>query len=728
MKTIPLILSEKNMNRINLFNSHPSILLSSLLAFFLLFMTPVNAYSAEVAGNTLPSYTGGTGLLDMPTARIMPDWHVRAHYSWTDPYYTFGVTSTFLPWLEVNARMVGIEGLPALSENYGDYKDKVLDFKIWLYEEDEYWPDVAVGFNDIHGTALFASRYLAVSKLVGPVDVTLGVGQGILAGESTEGTVGSPGDASIDAGFDFLTSGPTENKTRLFGGAELRLTENLSLLAEYSSLDYEVLKGSPEPADSPVNFGIKYRLAQNSLLSASYMRGKDFGWSIAADFPLNAEGILPWTPQPFWVPGEDLKEKARQATNEELSLIIQAEVVAEKFSNVRTSVSAASLWVEIENPTYLSNTKALGRALRVVCSLAPPRIHWVHISLKSNDIILLTIRLGRQDFEAFIDERMDGAALLEFADITNEGVELRQEFLRTQPGASPLTDIGGSKKHFFGIKQSWQTLFNDPSGFLRHKFSLVWKAGYLPWAGGLIRAQVRTPLYNDIASSGGAKERDDAVRTDFMNYLSDSSVRLEKLAFDQVFDLPQQFLARAEIGLFESAYAGVGGEVFRFFQDGRLGAGFEGEIVKKRDIDNDFKLLEDSLTYNTCFLNMYYKLLPELGLDVGLKLGRFLAGDWGGRFDISRTYKHFTLGLWYTVTDTSIFESLNNIGYHDKGVWIAIPFSVFTNKDSRGKLFYGLRPWTRDPGQTVSQINSLYPMGNTGNIGKFERTVEELKD
>ena len=670
-----------------------------------------------------PSNSGNTGLFDMPSARLMPDWQVRVHYSRTAPYSTYAVGVTFLPWLEVNGRLTEISGAPSgLSADYGDNKDKALDFKIRLWPETAVRPAVAIGATDIHGTALFASRYLVASKLLGPLDVTLGVGQGILAGERTSGA-GSAGSAADDAGFDFLVSDP-DRPTSWFGGAEFWLTRDLSLLAEYSSLDYELLSNVGEEADWPVNFGLKYRWGK-SILTASYQRGQEFSGAFTMQFPLGPEGMLPWKKQPFWTADAALQKMAAAASNEELALIVRNEVAAERFSNVRAAVSDAAVWVEIENPTYQSNIKAMGRALRAVSSIVPRRIEWIYLNLKIKDLIQLSVKMGRQDFEAFVDGRLDGATLLEFSEITNEGNECRQAFLASAPGASPLTGRYGTKAYSFGLKPSWQTLINDPSGFLKHRVSLVWKAAYYPWAGGIVKGMIRTPIFNNISSSNEVLEAD-PVRTDFIEFIQQTDVRLESLAFDQVFDLPGRWLARAEVGLFESAYGGVGAELFRLSGDGRWGIGLEAEWARKRDVEDDFKF-QDATNYQTAYVNLYYKLWPALGVDVGLKLGRFLAGDWGGRLDVSRTFRHFSIGAWYTVTDTDVFAAPYNQGYHDKGVYLSIPFSIFKDSDVPGQLFYSIRPWTRDPGQTVAQVNSLYPMARLGDKEDFKQRVEELK-
>ena len=92
------------------------------------------------------------------------------------------------------------------------------------------------------------------------------------------------------------------------------------------------------------------------------------------------------------------------------------------------------------------------------------------------------------------------------------------------------------------------------------------------------------------------------------------------------------------------------------------------------------------------------------------------------------------LSKYLPVNDTDGFEASFNQGYHDKGVYIVVPFSVFKDHDNPLKLLYSFSPWTRDTGQTVRQVHGLYPMANpytsstTGNIDSFRRQLDELKD
>ena len=108
-------------------------------------------------------------------------------------------------------------------------------------------------------------------------------------------------------------------------------------------------------------------------------------------------------------------------------------------------------------------------------------------------------------------------------------------------------------------------------------------------------------------------------------------------------------------------------------------------------------------------MNLYWNVFPSLGVDAGLKAGRFLGGDPGVRVDVRRTFKYFSVGFWYSATDTSGFKSPVNRGYQDKGVFFSIPLSIFFDSDLPGKFSYAIAPWTRDPGQTVSRPTSFYP-------------------
>jgi len=151
-------------------------------------------------------------------------------------------------------------------------------------------------------------------------------------------------------------------------------------------------------------------------------------------------------------------------------------------------------------------------------------------------------------------------------------------------------------------------------------------------------------------------------------------------------------------------------------------------MVRKRDPDNNFQLRDDpDKWYSTAFLNLYSQILPSLGLEAGLTLGQFLAGDIGFRIDLRRSFRYFTLGAWYTKTDTDIFDSPDNRGTDQKGVYIRFPFSIFQSNDKPGHLRYAITSFTRDPGAKVRQPDALYPLDPWSTPDHTKRTLYDMR-
>jgi len=660
-----------------------------------------------------PGNNGQTGLWDMPNARLLPDWHVRIAFHDADPYRYWSGSIGVLDRIEINGRITDITTVPFSGQSFA--RDKALDLKFLLLKERDVLPAIALGATDIHGTGKFTSRYLVLSKNIRWFDFTLGLGQGILAGVITTGR-------GEDSAREFLLSSDTT--TRIFGGLEFRITDTLSFVGEYSTYDYEELSGGRK-AEWPVNLGFKYLFKDNFLASLSYQKGEELSFGLGVYLPLEPEGMLPWRKEPLYRPPEKARLDAYLAGDEILARIIADQVSMAGFRGVRAAVRGDSLWVEFENNKYLSNQKAMGRVARIVDLTAPPRIGWIYLALSKDGMILNVFKVHRTVLDAYLDYRLDEEMLWSTSKYVMGEGGVRQEFAGYgEP--PPLQDAPrGHERLRIRVSPEIESLINDPSGFFRFAVNVVTSVDYRPWKGGLLTGDLRINLYNDI-STANVLEEEQPTRSDFVDYLQEEDLRITELAFDQIFNLPGDIWARGAVGIFESAYMGVGGEVFRFFWDGWLGLGLESELVKKRALDGGFKEREGFDTFKTAFLNIYWHLWPEQGLDLGLKVGRFLGGDKGVRIDASRTFKYFTLGAWLTVTDTDVFTADYNQGYRDKGIYFSMPLSIFFNSDIPGRITYRLRPWTRDPGATVNQPRFLYPMTDEGNSLWSEQKLRDL--
>ncbi|MBW2092196.1 MAG: YjbH domain-containing protein [Deltaproteobacteria bacterium] len=654
----------------------------------------------------LSSFAGYSGLWDMPNARVLPDWNIRIGTSLSSPYYYFHTTVGLFDRIELNGRLTGIQDLPALGPGYGNLKDKAIDVKFILLQENLARPAIAVGATDIHGTGLFTSRYLAMSKQIGPLDFTLGLGQGMFAGKSQEerNEIASGDD---DNAFSYLTSDDTSFS--LFGGLEYKILDNLRFTVEYTSIKYEKVTGGYK-AKTPWNLGLKYSPWNYLHFNAAYARGQEWSAGILLQFPLEAEGLLAWKKEPKPVREEKIFRKVGKADDQQLAEIISLSLQKDGFMYARVVVSSPKLWVELENTRYNSPGLALGRAFQVVDLVAPNRIKKVYLVLVRNEIFQTGIAASRKHLRNFTESTTDKSGFFEFSLITQEKEILWQDFM--SPDSKPKEARTKTANWSVEIKPQLANLLNDPSGFFKTRLA-VDLIGYMyPWKGGHFQARYSIPFYNDISTSTEIKEPEPA-NTDYIDYLSRQSAHLTAYGYDHIFDLPGTAQGRIGLGAFEAAYVGLGAEYFKYFRNGAYGLGLESELVWKRNVDKDFAIHDSqSKAYKTYFLNLYGQPFSGTGVEIGLKIGRFLAGDHGVRIDICRTFNHFTIGAWYTITDTSGFVSPYNRGYEDKGVFISFPLSAFTDRPARGRYRYSLVPWTRDPGRTVKQFRTLYPFGD----------------
>ncbi len=201
------------------------------------------------------------------------------------------------------------------------------------------------------------------------------------------------------------------------------------------------------------------------------------------------------------------------------------------------------------------------------------------------------------------------------------------------------------------------------------------------------------------------------VRSDIVQYLQHGRSGVTRLQADYLFSPMKNVYARISAGLFEWMYGGVGGEVLYRPFDGRFGVGLDVNWVKQRD----FNVLFDFRHYSvvTGHLSFYYDL-PVYGLQTAVHIGRYLAGDRGVTFDLSRRFENgIRVGAFATFTNVSAKDF--GEGSFDKGFYMVIPLDLFMLKSSKSAARFAFRPLTRDGGQMLDitpQLNDLVTRDN----------------
>ncbi len=196
------------------------------------------------------------------------------------------------------------------------------------------------------------------------------------------------------------------------------------------------------------------------------------------------------------------------------------------------------------------------------------------------------------------------------------------------------------------------------------------------------------------------------VRSDIARYTDEGTTAITRLSADYLFSPDQNWYARVSAGIFETMYGGLGGEILYRPYGSNWAVGADLNWVKQRDFDQLF----DFQGYDTVTgqASLYYEV-PQYGLRGVASAGRYLAGDYGVTFDLSREFGNgIRLGAWATVTDMSRRDF--GPGSYDKGIYLTIPFDVFWPSSSRRSVDLRGRALSRDGGQRLDIEPRLYDL------------------
>jgi len=703
------------------------------LSIFLLLVNFLYASSINSALN------GNTGVLETPNARIMPDWHMRFFVNRDEPFTYYGFAGSPLPFLEANFHVTQLSGID-LSSNpgwsgYGDYKDKAVNVKLQLKKESKYLPAIVIGGDDIWGTALYTSKYIVATKRISYFDVSLGYAKGRLGGEKITSSVSSNSGSSNNRAFNFLKE--TEFLGgKPFGSVVFSATPNLTLMAEYSPIDYSndyinaFASGEYDLPKSKFNFGAKYDIGDNSTLTLAYQRGNTFSFGYSYQFGFDRTGLFEHIPDPKW--RADKKKKAEYVGLDEkqLSDKLSKEVAAENFRDVQTSVHKNKIWSEIENTRYNNDIQALGRAILTVDEVAPKEYDTIYMTLKQKNAKLKTLKVNRKEFNLFEKYKLSADYMKDAVVIDNDSKKLYEEF--SEGKKVYKSEKEGFQRFNYEIGGKVRSYLNDPSDPFAVRVGVEAKVNVDLGEGFYFDGSIEHPIYNtikDIVDRPMGETNELSVKSNNLEYIQYNDTQLSKLTLTHVRNIPFNSLAKVEVGYFDYAFAGGDFELSKSFFDERLTLGLQYQKVYKRKVDDLFAIY-NNYSYDAKFINSSMLISPKYNMFLDIKYGEFLAGDKGVRFDILRSYKNFTIGAFATFTNSEeVFSSVQNKGYIDKGVYIKMPIEMFTYKNMKGLLNYGLTPWTRDVGQFADTSYQLYKLNsNENNTQIMRKYIEKLRE
>lgn len=647
------------------------------------------------------------GYFSMPSARMGCDGEIGIGYSHVPPYRNYNLRCQFHNYLELTGNYRVFHGVkdPALSPfGFGDLSDKGLNFKLGLLQlESCHLPSLAIGFEDFIGTCAFHAKYIVLTQvfLKQNMEISLGYGTNRIKG--------------FFGGISWFP----------FRKCQWKLLRNLSLASEYDATPYKDTSIEKHPKgrvkSSPINFGIKYRWSYFDF-SLSYIRGERLAFSASTFYnfghtkgflpkiddpllyrePVNTEPLGPWRPEDILV--QELTNAFQEQGIEILDIYFTDHPDCQK-----------ELRINILNETFRLECKLRERLNNLLAYLTPINIEKVTVVVFSEGFPIQEYVFHMEFVRCFADRQM-GAYELQILTPLKEVscIDL-----------SSSTRIFSRPRNLFNFELAPRiyTFFGSSTG--KFKYNLGLGAAFNGFLPGDIYYNVILgyTLLENLKHCGDFDKLNPSqlinVRTDIIRYYQKRGLVLDQAYLQKVWNLGRGWYTSLGAGYFEIEYGGASTELLYFPVNKCWAFSIEGALVKKRNFSgigftNKIRKLEKyTPTYHNFlgsqyFLNLYYDW-KSAHIDFKISAGKFLANDWGARYEMSRYFPSgLRITIWYTHTNGH--DKVNGSTYYDKGVAFTMPFDIFYTHSERTLWTYGLSAWLRDVGVQACTGLHLYEL------------------
>ena len=647
---------------------------------------------------------GGPGLLDTPTAEVMPDGQLSLSYSDAGPTQRNALSFQILPRVSGTVRYSTVQDFGAPGT---EVSDRSFDLAFLLAKESGWRPAVALGFRDFLGTSPFGGEYLVATKSFGDyVKVSAGLGWGRYGSANGFSNIFGRDDRPPVTDPDGRVQGRSffKGDNAAFGGIAIKTPiKGLSFLAELSSDDYTSEQAGGLDRSSDVNVGLAYQPNENIQIGAYYLHGSTFGFQVA----LTGNPMTALTPQDLGTGPSPVLSRAddaprgmawarKDATRDALMSGIAQVLATDGIVLEEASITASRASVAIRNTRIWREPKAIGRTARVLASVMPASVEQFDITIVNAGLPVTTATILRSDIEAQVDQPEAGAMSWETTTLTDAQSILNSEGYWASEPQSRFTWSFNPTIPF--------SLF-DPDEAIELDALLRLQANYQVTRGLSVSAAVsRWVIGSDQETTFTAPGPLDPVRSDSNLFFSGKDLELDRLTLDYVFKVSPDVYARASAGHFERMYGGVSGEVLWQPVNQSWGLGAELNYARKRDFDDFAGFADfDAVTgHASLYWDTGYK-----GIAAQVDAGRYLAGDWGATFTLSRRFANgWDVSAYFTRTDVSA-EDYGG-GSFSKGVSLSMPLRWGLPYETKSTASIDLGSLRRDGGARLTVPGRLY--------------------
>lgn len=341
---------------------------------------------------------------------------------------------------------------------------------------------------------------------------------------------------------------------------------------------------------------------------------------------------------------------------QEVDRAIESSLVSAGFENIRVTGSDSARFVSFENNIYRWQVRALATALDSIAGHSGDQTV-IHLVQLRYDIPQVVTSISAGNWLLFRNDSTSPSFIDTLLHVSYK-TEQAWDQLRKQKAA--VRNIARFDLVFYPQFYLANLTFEK---VYEIQFNIAPALEVSFWRGMLLTAQVIFPLYNDclVYGEGGNK-----IRPGF-------------LVLSQDFRLPGPLFGKISIGNFN--YNRYGGDLkLNYpFRNPRWYIGMNAGITGYSVFTGSGWELGDLNTLTFSLHAGYF--LPRFNLRFEGSAGRYIQGDFGGRFDLSRMFGETTIGLYASFTTLDNIES----GQPNAGFHIAVPFPP--GKRFRRKIF-----------------------------------------
>ncbi len=646
---------------------------------------------------------GNVGLLQTPTARMRQEGYFGLGLHRVRPYEQVNLMFQPMSWMEAGFRYTSIlNRLYSPFESWsGDqsYKDKSIDLKLRAVKEDDWVPEVSVGWRDMGGTGLFSSEYVVANKRAGSLDFSLGLGWGYLGGRAN---LKNPLSKVMGQGFDvrekdvgqggkFAGKSWFHGPAAMFGGVSYQSPWDVVFKLEYDGNNYknEPLSNVFE-VKHPINLGVVYTGWKGFDVHAGIERGNTFSVGVTMFTDLSGLNVPKVTDPALPRISQERSDKTPNwsATAKDIEKYTQWQVDQMYVSDNKLVVEAAR-----SNNPYPS--VRLDKAMTVIHRDAPASVETVEVQHKALGSVLAVETVDREQWAQSQTQPSR----------TNKVSVPQQPAYKVEPHYGYPTLSEQSTHFYFDPGLDFLQHLGGPDGFVLYQFSLALRTGLKLPAGFEVKSLVRQRLVNnyDRFRDGGSSSMP-RVRTHMREYFVTSPTTLTNLTLSKTARASDSLYWGAYGGYFEEMFGGVGAEGLYRQPGSRWALGMDVNKVKQRNFAQDFGFR--GYQVQTGHVTGYW-MTPIEGVSTSLAVGQYLAGDKGATLTVTKIFANGSVMGAYA-TKTNVPAEVFGEGSFDKGIFWAIPFDAFLTSSSRSYASFSWKPLTRDGGAKLVRPVNLF--------------------